>query len=329
MPKFSWDAMADAMQAPDQMAQSLAGTAAAPASRAMVEGAKGLLFDPDAPTYKDMTTAAMGAFSDSPEAMEAKDKVGRHSLALAMGTMQAGPKAKASKALPMDEASRMARAKKMGFDPETTYYHGTKADISEFQKSKRPLDAVYLAETPETANIYAADRAYGASTGGNNVIPVNTSVKKTWDYNNYKDVDQLINEIKSSGGRQYYPEDFSHGGELGKGNWRLIETPEVVSALKKLGFDSAKISEDGARNLAVFEPSQIRSKFAAFDPKKKDSGNLSAALAGAAALGAAASSGGEAQAADTILMEGPDKKVRSIPRHLKGEAIAAGGKVVK
>ena len=36
--------------------------------------------------------------------------------------------------LPMDTASRMDRARYLGFDVDQTYYHGTDADVSEFSK---------------------------------------------------------------------------------------------------------------------------------------------------------------------------------------------------
>ena len=39
--------------------------------------------------------------------------------------------------LPMDTASRMQRAESMGFDPSNVAYHGTRADIAEFQPSSR------------------------------------------------------------------------------------------------------------------------------------------------------------------------------------------------
>ena len=38
--------------------------------------------------------------------------------------------------LPMDTASRMERAKFLGFDVDKTYYHGSKADIKSFDSSR-------------------------------------------------------------------------------------------------------------------------------------------------------------------------------------------------
>ena len=46
--------------------------------------------------------------------------------------------------LPMDEASRMARAKEMGFDTDNPVYHGTMKDFPEFSKDKIIKSAVLL-----------------------------------------------------------------------------------------------------------------------------------------------------------------------------------------
>src|SRR5690606_26717289 len=43
-----------------------------------------------------------------------------------------GRLAKSSSSLPMDEASRLARAREMGFDTDATWYHATHRDFDEF-----------------------------------------------------------------------------------------------------------------------------------------------------------------------------------------------------
>lgn len=99
-----------------------------------------------------------------------------NSLALAMGTVDAPAKgakrvAKAAKgarkavkgALDMSEAARMKRAKDMGFDTERVWYHGTKGDIPEFDKSFTGLSTnadsakkgFFFSSTPQTASGYA------------------------------------------------------------------------------------------------------------------------------------------------------------------------------
>ena len=67
------------------------------------------------------------------------------------------------KPLPMDEASRMGRARIMNFNPEQTWYHGTKADIKSFvpdylgssTKAPSARKAYFFASNQEAASHYA------------------------------------------------------------------------------------------------------------------------------------------------------------------------------
>jgi hypothetical protein len=94
-------------------------------------------------------------------------------------------------------------------------------------------------------------------------------------------------------------------------DYRDEKYADIMKKAKELGHDSVvfkntydpvfshnRVKQD---IVAVFEPNQIRSKFAAFDPAKKDSSNLSAALAGVGiGAGAMATKSNEAQASDFI-----------------------------
>lgn len=74
--------------------------------------------------------------------------------------------------LPMDEASRMARAKEMGFD--LPMYHSTGADFSEFKPSYR--GASFFADTPEAASrgsSYGSQDWYGMrDSRSESIMPV-------------------------------------------------------------------------------------------------------------------------------------------------------------
>lgn len=68
--------------------------------------------------------------------------------------------------LPMDEASRMGRAREMGFDVDTPLYHGTAAEFDRFDLRHRSdgVDGVHLTSDPARASLYAdKERARGAS----------------------------------------------------------------------------------------------------------------------------------------------------------------------
>lgn len=154
--------------------------------------------------------------------------------------------------LDMSEAARMARAKDMGFDTESTYYHGTlKSDpIDELRSSQDGTygKGVYLAPDEYGAEKYAG---FGRVTQyGGSIYPLKVKNGKVWSV-----ADQGL------------PRDSFSG-----------TNDDIVKELKDRGY----IGIDAPNERVVFDPQDIRSINAAFDPAKKDSSNL---LAGAATIG--------------------------------------------
>ena len=263
--------------------------------------------------------------------------------------------------LPMDKASRMERAKYMGFDVDNKMFHGTDADFSEFAgrtDRKGNKKAVFITPSSNVANKFANN---GMDVDGANVLPVMTNVQNTFDFANKDHLKQLEGRLSKERIQQ-----------IADGEWQAIEKLETEKALKDLGFDSFKVMEGGRReafsnsdravsafpdtsegkekakmffdqkkqewdelsggasklkptlektkdgftishqgttfnklgeeaeirgtvNIGVFDPKNIRSVNAAFDPSKKDSANLLAGV-GAAAVGVSAMSPEEAEA---------------------------------
>jgi len=127
------------------------------------------------------------------------------------------------------------------------------------------------------------------------IYPVVTRTKKPFVPS--KDVDVLEDLY----GKEYLDAPFGSGfptyrDALKDGNYLLYENKQVVDFLKSKGYDSMFLKESAGENkpfttLAVFEPNNIRSVNAKFDPEKKDSPQILATApfaAGAAGLGAAA-----------------------------------------
>lgn len=172
-----------------------------------------------------------------------------------------------SAGLPMDQASRLGRAQGMGFYTDKVYYHGTTGrpfadsppadtpDIFSFQP-RQPVDGggtrmgaagVYVSPDPQTANLYARSQ-YPEQAGA--VYPLHTRAKIA-------------------------PFDVAvRGGE---------STTDRVARLKREGYGG--YSETGDGNQAViFDPRDIRSVNAAFDPAKSNSSFLLAANPSTASL---------------------------------------------
>lgn len=177
------------------------------------------------------------------------------------------------------------RAAAMGFD--TPAYHGTGADVREFdpelsntrRMTGTPKGAVVVSSSPRSASSYANESTGLGHAGheeygnGGNVLPLlvskgnNLAVNAKGDYW----IDLML-------GR--YPD--------------IKTTNEFASYAKKKGRDSATVKNvvDNATFLNedrigdttfIFDPRRIRSRFAAFDPMRRESSDL---LAGIAPFGA-------------------------------------------
>ncbi len=203
-----------------------------------------------------------------------------------------------SRDLPMDEASRMGRAREQGFDVDTPLYHGTSSDFDEFRISEDGHfgPGVYLTRNPQVASQYAA-KASGPN--GANVRPVYVRGKiATGD--KYDDVFVDVAEK--------FPDETNDQLNV-----------RAVAILKKRGY--AGIEGDG--QLSIFDPSNIRGKFAKFDPSETQSSKLLAGVSGnPEAIGAA---GGTAIGMATAPDQNGDGVVDAQERMLGGAGGAVSG----
>jgi len=94
-----------------------------------------------------------------------------------------------------------------------------------------------------------------------NVLPVYANPKKTWDYTNKEDVKQVVKRAKELSA---VPISATQIEEVKAGNWETIEGSSpggsaFLAAIRDLGYDSMFVEEQGEKNLAVFDPSAIKS----------------------------------------------------------------------
>lgn len=152
--------------------------------------------------------------------------------------------------LDMSEAARMARADELGFNVEA--YHGTMRPdaIDELRVSQDGTygKGVYVARDAYDAEKYAG---FGRVTQmGGSIYPLKVKGGKYWD-------------VMSQG----LPRDSFSG-----------TNDDIIKELTDRGY----IGIDAGNEMVIFDPKNIRSVNAAFDPAKKDSSNI---LAGAATIG--------------------------------------------
>ena len=162
--------------------------------------------------------------------------------------------------LPMDTASRMQRAEGMGFDPTDVQYHGTEADITQFRPSAKGKmgPGVYTTPSPSKASVFAGYPSPYAE--GGNVMPL----LLRGDYIKRADAFDLRPEISGREGQRI-----------------LNET------LEGMGYAGSKAGERGslAPEAVTFDPRNVRSLFAAFDPEYKGSNILGGAATAAVGAG--------------------------------------------
>lgn len=194
--------------------------------------------------------------------------------------------------LPMDEASRMARAKDGDFNIDA--YHGTNDDVTSFDLDHPNRydsgwlgEGVYATSDPGLASSYATLKSMKPQRWadptrirgqGDQVVPLKVRLK-----NPYMATLADKERIKMI--------EWQKGKEAAK-----AASKKWTDELKAKGHDGVILKYDpkdvGAANASteyvVFDPKNIRSRFAKFDPAKKDSTDI---MAGAAAipLGAMAS----------------------------------------
>lgn len=166
----------------------------------------------------------------------------------------------ASGDLPMDMASRMQRAEAMGFDPTDVQYHGTEADITSFipSTSGKMGPGVYTTPSQSTANTFSGYPSPYAE--GGNVMPLLTR----GDYIDNADAFAMRPDISGKEGQRILNEALQESGYAGRqAGGRGLLTGERVT----------------------FDPRNVRSLFAAFDPEYKGSNILGGAATAAVGAG--------------------------------------------
>jgi hypothetical protein len=166
--------------------------------------------------------------------------------------------------IPMDEASRMARAKQMGAKSDQLY-HATDANIYDFKNSflgsETAANATDYADGSFAKNLatlghWASDKPLAGDIGRSIDMPIMVRGK----FSNSKSLDSLNAKINRSGSI-----------DAARGN-----------------FDGVKVGDEefGGKSTVIYDPANVRSRFARFDPRLSHLKNLSAGIGGAGLLGA-------------------------------------------
>ena len=110
---------------------------------------------------------------------------------------------------------------------------------------------------------------------GKNIIPVFAKAKNPFDYDRY-DIDGLDAILNKDSNLEELGQVTLL--EISKGNWKTIESSKVQERLRALGFDGFYVNENEHKNLAVYNPNQIKS---VFNQKPTESSDIRYALTNA------------------------------------------------
>jgi hypothetical protein len=239
----------------------------------------GILYEPAA-AWKRMVDEGPTA-EDSFTVASAVPIAGLAAAAVRPGASLGSGGGKLTKSIPMDEASRMARAREMGFDTERTYYHGTpKAGFENFK------DIAYFTGNPELANIYADKRASALNPKIDENAPRGVYPVHLTDRNRLVVSDRRVGPDGSPRGSGWYPDNLQVALGLTNEDLKAAGGGSRVRRLYEIardrGHDIVEIRDmmdlGGTQTQYVaLDPRNIRSVNAAFDPDQIDSANLLAA----------------------------------------------------
>ncbi|TNF09405.1 MAG: hypothetical protein EP323_00455 [Gammaproteobacteria bacterium] len=279
---------------------------------------------------------------------------------------------KLGKKLDMSHAARMERAKAMGFDADTVYYHGTDANIDQFLIGGQGIAGkngnIHGVGVNITADPYRAGSYAGVDEGAN-IMPLvvrgrlfdgtvdapidQGAALKLNDYINHNLLEGDKARILLDAGGARKKAFFDDAVELDdfydtqKKNWEFfsgfdrtspdyimengkpgvsytdfngpvdfsgLSQRDIYNAVQRsgggnvtdifagAGFDGIKTDSQAT----IFDPANIRSVNAAFDPAKKDSANLLASLGGLTAGAGLLGAPQESQAAQMPSLLGAD-----------------------
>lgn len=172
--------------------------------------------------------------------------------------------------MPMDEASRMARAREMGFDTDTPMYHATGEDFTAFDdaflgqvtsQNATDFDQGSWANNLAMSGHWLNDQPLAAFLSS----PIDMPVYTAGDLSSFSSLDHLSNSIDEAGGVDAFR--AGHSGTRG-------------------GYSGFSVSDEemGGMSRVIMDPRNIRSRFARFDPRLSHLAHLSAGGAGAALM---------------------------------------------
>jgi len=187
------------------------------------------------------------------------------------------------------------------------FYHGSPSNkIKAFDPSKSIKDpdmttpgVTFVSPKPRFAESYLADPAKEKIATGATMYPVSVNMGKHFD----PATPEGSEVIKQYLANKYQKEADTYGFDeiLNQkhehymdrltdpiNNWKLLENPEILKYLQSTGHDTFSVTEGGVKNVGIFDPKNIRGKFAKYNPEDAESPDFMKAKGGAIKSGLSA-----------------------------------------
>lgn len=148
---------------------------------------------------------------------------------------------------------------------------GEKKAISAIRKDykkdslgKEMIDSILDGSPTAEAREYLQKEYVNMLPAGPHIMPLYVRAENPFDYENPSHVRKVLSELTEGA---YDP------AEIRSGSWEAIENADFQDAIQIAGFDSFYVKEHGRKNLAVYEPNQVKSatgNIGTFDLKNPD-----------------------------------------------------------
>jgi hypothetical protein len=117
-----------------------------------------------------------------------------------------------------------------------------------------------------------------------NIMPVFVRAENPFDFEDAEQVQALIQKLNEPKYNKFLkPTEQKYGDRnaefLESGSWKTIEAERVQDAIKALGHDGFYVMEGGLKNLAVYDPNQIKSAIGNIGTFARDNNDIRYALA--------------------------------------------------
>ena len=115
---------------------------------------------------------------------------------------------------------------------------------------KEMIESINAGNPTEEAKEYLQKEYVNMLPAGPHIMPLYVRAENPFDYQKPADIRRVLNELTN-------PDDWVD--VLRDGDWSSIESDEIQEAIQMAGFDSFYVKEHGRKNLAVYEPNQVKS----------------------------------------------------------------------